>query len=221
VHSGADASQFQPQRDQEGENRCFTLTLDLTQRLRAFSKNRQTTVFVCMLTAFNMLLNSCTRYRHVPIGIPVSNRMLYEETELLGCFVNRVTYYEPVSPIDDIDMLLARCRKRMYSILDNQAVPYELLNNDIRAQGWNEKLYAPVCFNYLTAMPVPVNIDDVELHVSAIESSLARVDLMLSVNDEEILRFLFNYHKNIFSEEQIEILSEKYLELLTAMVRPR
>lgn len=221
VNSGVDASQFQPQMDQEGENRSFTLTLDLTQRLRNFSKNRQTTVFVCMLTAFNMLLNSCTRYRHVPIGVPVSNRMLYEETELLGCFVNRVTYYEPISPNDNIDVLLARCRKRMYAILDNQAVPYELLSNDIRARGWSEKLYVPVCFNYLTAMPASVNIDNIELHVSAIESSLARVDLMLSVNDEERLRILFNYHKNIFSAEQIEILSEKYIELLTAMVGPR
>ncbi|MEX3174912.1 amino acid adenylation domain-containing protein [Serratia quinivorans] len=220
VQAGADASLFHPQADQEGENRCCILSPVLTQKLRSFAKERQTTVFVCMLAAFNLLLNSDTRYRHVPIGIPVSSRMLYEETELLGCFVNRVTYYDKVFPNDDINTLLVRCRKKMYAILDNQTLPYDVLNNDIRAQGWSEKLYAPVCFNYLTAMPAAVPIDNIEFNVNYIESSLARVDLTLSVNDGDRLRVCFNYHKNVFNAEQINVLSKKYLSLLTTMIQP-
>ncbi|MEY4922115.1 MAG: hypothetical protein RLY17_832 [Pseudomonadota bacterium] len=218
LRMGADASRFQPLANQEGENQWCSVPMALTQKLRIFAKSNQTTVFVCMLTAFNFLLNRATRYQHVPIGIPVSNRMLYENTTLLGCFVNMVTYYDEIHAEDDIHILLGRCRNRMYGILDNQTLPYDILNQDIRAKGWNKKLYAPVCFNYLTAMPDPESVDNVEFQINSIENKLARVDLMLSVNDGKTMRLCFNYHKGIFSANDIKILSGKYLLLLLTMI---
>lgn len=219
VHNGADAALFALRDDQEGENLWCAVPEELTHSLRVFAKNHQTTVFVCMLTAFNLLLNTCTRYRHVPIGIPVSNRMLYEETALLGCFVNRVTYYDKIDPEDDIDTLLAHCRNRMYGILDNQTLPYDVLHSDIRTYGWDEILYAPVCFNYLAAMPAMVKIDEIEIQVNPIESSLAKVDLTLSVNEGDSLKICFNYHKKAFSAEEIKCLSDEYIMLITKMTQ--
>ncbi|MFI8415587.1 amino acid adenylation domain-containing protein [Serratia sp. NPDC078593] len=219
VQTGADGSQFQPQADQDGENYRCTVSVALTQSLRAFARHHQTTVFVSMLAAFNRLLNSATCYRHVPIGIPVSNRTLYEETDLLGCFVNRVTYYDPAIPDEPMNTAVARCHKRIYAILDNQMVPYDILNNDIRENGWSEKLYAPVCFNYLSAMPSPVKIGDTEIQVSPIEHHAARVDLTLSVHEGNNLQLYFNYHKNALTKTQVKILAEAYIELLSAMVQ--
>nr|WP_275938572.1 hypothetical protein [Pectobacterium brasiliense] len=50
----------------------------LTQAIKHYAQQHRTTPFVCMLTAFTQLLKT-TNYRHVPIGIPVSNRMLTEK----------------------------------------------------------------------------------------------------------------------------------------------
>ncbi|ENZ3708232.1 TPA: AMP-binding protein [Serratia marcescens] len=217
VHTGADASLFSPRDTLEGKNVWFTISKALTQSLMAFARSHQTTVFVCMLTAFNVLLNTFTRYRHVPIGIPVSNRMLYEETSLLGCFVNRVTYYDKYSPEDDIGSLLDRCRKRVYGLLENQTIPYDILNSDIRAHGWMDLLYAPVCFNYLSAMPSPVNCGGVDIDVKAVESDFAKVDMTLSIHEGECLNVCFNYHMAALKKDEVIRLSKEYIGIIERM----
>ncbi|MDE9495787.1 hypothetical protein KKJ09_19935 [Xenorhabdus bovienii] len=171
-----------------------------------------------MLTAFNKLLKCTLRYKNSAIGIPVSNRMLYEDISLLGCFVNMVTYYDVINPHDSFKTMLLRCQQRMNTILDNQMFPYNELINEVRAKGWNEKLRFPVCFNYLSSMPERIYLDSCEYQIGYIMNKQARFELTLSVNEGKSFSLCFNYAKNVFNIDEIKELSEKYHSLLSEMI---
>ncbi|WP_415843311.1 condensation domain-containing protein, partial [Xenorhabdus thuongxuanensis] len=198
----------------------FSISEKLTLALKRFAKKQQITIFVCMLTAFNKLLKFTNRYKNSSIGIPISNRMQYEDNLLLGCFINMVTYYDVINDHDNFKTMLLRCQHKMYSILDNQIFPYYELVNEMHSKGWNEKLRFPVCFNYLSSMPEKVELDNCEYKIDYIINQQARFDLTLSVNEGEGKSFLlcFNYLENEFNLNEIKELAEQYYSLLSEMI---
>ncbi|RLM20983.1 non-ribosomal peptide synthetase [Brenneria alni] len=221
LRAGADASAFPSMVDQEGENYWCILSEPLSLAIKRYAQKHRTTAFVCMLTAFNRLLNLTTRYHHIPIGIPVSNRMLYEHAATIGCFVNMVTYYDAPNLEDDFAVVLARSQQKIHAILDNQTMPYDELVNDLRAAGGVDRLRFPVSFNYLTAMPPAVRINSSEYRITDIANKQARLDLTLSVYDEDALALCFNYRKNAFSADDIATFSRHYHQLLTDIAQLR
>ncbi|MDQ5892745.1 MAG: hypothetical protein QG613_1616, partial [Pseudomonadota bacterium] len=184
-----------------------------------YAQQHRTTPFVCMLTAFTQLLKT-TNYRHVPIGIPVSNRMLTENATTIGCFVNMVAYYDDSPAQESFSTLLARSQNKIHAILDNQTLPYDVLMADVRAKGWSDKLRFPVSFNYLTAMPPAVQINETAYQITDIANHQARLDLTLSVYDDEALALCFNYQQAAFKAGEIATLSHQYHQILLDIVQP-
>ncbi|UYA58940.1 Polyketide synthase modules 8 [Pectobacterium sp. F1-1] len=217
--AGADATAFPLSESQEGENYWCILSDTLTQAIKHYAQQHRTTPFVCMLTAFNLLLKT-TNYCHVPIGIPVSNRMLAENATTIGCFVNMVTYYDDSPTQESFSTLLARGQNKIHAILDNQTLPYDVLMADVRARGGADKLRFPVSFNYLTAMPPAVQINETAYQIADIANHQARLDLTLSVYDDDALTLCFNYQLAAFKAEDIATLSHQYHQILMDIVQP-
>ncbi|WP_108649568.1 AMP-binding protein [Dongshaea marina] len=218
LRKGADASMFPERVDCIGGNYKIELPDELTQEIRSFSRKHNTTPFVFMLTVFNFLLNSETAYHNIPIGIPVSNRMLYENSSLVGCFVNMITYYDCINPSDDIVTLLEHSKKRVYSILDNQSLPYIDLVREARAKGIYSKLRFPICFNYLSEVTSGIDIDGCTFNYRHIDNNYARFDLMLSVAEGSSMSININYIKDCFSDTEVRILSDKYISILSGVI---
>ncbi|WP_257982517.1 amino acid adenylation domain-containing protein [Pectobacterium brasiliense] len=217
--AGADATAFPLSDSLDGENYWCILSDTLTQAIKHYAQQHRTTPFVCMLTAFTQLLKT-TNYRHVPIGIPVSNRMLTENATTIGCFVNMVAYYDDAPAQESFSTLLTRSQNKIHAILDNQTLPYDVLMADVRAKGWSDKLRFPVSFNYLTAMPPAVQINETAYQITDIANHQARLDLTLSVYDDEALALCFNYQQAAFNAEEIAALSHQYHQILMDVVQP-
>nr|WP_275938573.1 hypothetical protein [Pectobacterium brasiliense] len=99
-----------------------------------------------------------------------------------------VAYYDDAPAQESFSTLLARSQNKIHAILDNQTLPYDVLMADVRAKGWSDKLRFPVSFNYLTAMPPAVQINETAYQITDIANHQARLDLTLSVYDDEAWR---------------------------------
>nr|WED67967.1 hypothetical protein PJ912_17225 [Pectobacterium colocasium] len=91
---------------------------------------------------------------------------------------------------------------------------------DVRAKGWSDKLRFPVSFNYLTAMPPAVQVNETEYQIADIANHQARLDLTLSVYDDDALTLCFNYQQAAFNAEEITALSQQYHHILMDIVQP-
>lgn len=72
----------------KGTQKVFPIESGLNQQAREFSKKNRTTLFVTMLSVFQVLLYRYTMEKDLLIGLPYANRLSAEFHRTLGLFVN-------------------------------------------------------------------------------------------------------------------------------------
>ncbi|WJY13812.1 amino acid adenylation domain-containing protein [Pectobacteriaceae bacterium CE90] len=201
----------------EGRNYLITLSTDLSHQLRHFSRQRQVTPFITLLTLFNLLLQQHTDYQRRPIGIPISDRTSQDNADIMGCFVNMTSFFMPIDSGDTLKSLLERCKKQLFPLLEHQHLSYQDVVNALRNTADETLLHFSVGFNYLTALPEKENSNSCEFSVSEIYHQQARLDMTLLIQDADCFTLCFNYNPGIYPEENIKNLARKYCELLSEL----
>ncbi|MFN3016851.1 amino acid adenylation domain-containing protein [Vibrio coralliilyticus] len=212
---GADSSLYPKADYPSPQGYAVELSQPFSQAIKDFAHAHNTTAYVVLLMLFNLVLNHETRYHNITIGLPVSNRALCQNDGQLGCFVNMVTYHEQVDQVDSVVSLIEASSKAIYSLIENQSVSYLELADEMRSKGWLEKLRFPVTFNYLSAMPEVTEVQGCRMKVQHIAEQSARCDLTLTVDDGEQLTLNFDYESTAFTKQQITLLAEQYLALIS------
>lgn len=212
---GADSSLYPRADCPSPQGYAVELSQPFSQAIKDFAHAHNTTAYVVLLTLFNLVLNHETRYHNLTVGLPVSNRALCQHDGQLGCFVNMVTYHEQVDQVDSVVSLIEASSKAIYSLIENQSVSYLELADEMRSKGWLEKLRFPVTFNYLSAMPEAKEVQGCRMKVQHIAEQSARCDLTLTVDDGEQLTLNFDYETTAFTKQQVTLLAEQYLALIS------
>ena len=213
---GADASAFEMKTSPSGRGLSITLTDAFSQAIRHFAHQKNTTAYVVLLTLFNLALNRETPYKKTTIGLPVSKRALLQGNNQIGCFVNMMTYFEPVEDTSNITMQLEASSKKLYGMLENQTLPYQMLSTELRKKGWADRLHSPVIFNFLTNVISTVKIDQCEFNVTHIVEQFGRCDLILTVDDCPEFVLNFDYEHSAFTKEEMSRFVQCYLQLISS-----
>ncbi len=100
---------------------------EFVERLRAFSRSRQVSVFMTLTTAFELLLSRLADEDDIAVGVSVSGRTRPEFERLIGCFVNAVVLRTNVSGNPTFGELLNRVREASLHAYAHQDVPLALL----------------------------------------------------------------------------------------------
>ncbi|WP_313715262.1 non-ribosomal peptide synthetase [Atlantibacter hermannii] len=198
----------------EGKNLLVTLTNEQSEQLRRFSHYHNVTPFITFLAVFRLALQN-TAYCYQPIGIPTTDRVSQEYAGALGCFVNMISFFIDTIDEEPFKHFLARCKKHLFGMLENQFLSYQDLVQALRNSPDEPLLYFAVGFNYLTTLPKKLLVNNCELSASEIYSHYSKLDLTLLIQDDEYFTLCFNYNPNVLSEDNITKLSEKYLALLS------
>ncbi|MBE7527126.1 MAG: hypothetical protein HS120_06000 [Burkholderiales bacterium] len=72
----------------QGADYRFTISKNITAQLNALSQQQGVTLFMTLLTAFNILLSRYSNQHDICVGTPVANRNRIEIEGLIGFFVN-------------------------------------------------------------------------------------------------------------------------------------
>ncbi|KMQ58349.1 hypothetical protein ACM46_22750, partial [Chryseobacterium angstadtii] len=115
----------------------FTLKTDiskaLTQKLDAFSKLNQGTLYVGVLSVINILLNKYTSERDITLGTFTSGRNHPDVNEMLGLFVNTIALNNVINPEEDTFSEVFRKTKESFTqAFSHQDYPFEMLVEDLQ-----------------------------------------------------------------------------------------
>ena len=105
----------------------FHLGPDTLDALRLFAKEEQTTPFVVMLSAFQVLLSRLSGQRDLVVGTPVSGRTAPGADQLVGNFANTVALRAAITMDQSFRALVRDSRKRVLEAFDHCELPFELL----------------------------------------------------------------------------------------------
>ncbi|MBE1162009.1 non-ribosomal peptide synthase/polyketide synthase [Dyella acidiphila] len=198
----------------------FAVPAVLVSRLHALGSSTQSTLFMVLCAAFNVLLARYADQTDICIGTPIANRHRGDIEELIGFFVNTLVLRTEVDLGGDFHTLLQQVRQHTLDAYAHQDVPFEQLVEVLQPE--RNTSYTPLFQVMLALHNTP--LDELALPglaMSAVESETvtAKFDLSLSLlESRDGLQGHFEYSTDLFDAGTIERMRDHFARLLQAIV---
>jgi amino acid adenylation domain-containing protein len=194
----------------------LVLSAELTERLHAFSRTNDATLFMTMLSAFMLLLSRYSGLKDVVVGSPSANRGRAELSELIGFFVNnlvlRAEVEEGISFLD----LLKRVRESTLGAYENQDVPFDLLVRELDTERNADRTPLFQTMFILQNFPLEeLKLPGLTVSPLEIDASTARFDLTAEIYPyRKELYVYFDYRSDLYEEATIAALQRSFQHVL-------
>ena len=203
-----------------GEMRQRSLPPALLPALQKLAQANGATLFMTLLTAFQVLLHRYSQQRDILVGTPIANRSHPETQHLLGLFLNTLVLRAQVDGPLTFTQLLAQTRQQMLDGFAHQELPIEQVVQAIQPQ--RDPALTPlfqVMFVYQQAQPVLDNWPGISLEKIMVDGGVAKFDLTLFVTETaDRLAAALEYRTALFEAATIDRMLAHFTELLTAIV---
>ncbi|HRV96584.1 MAG TPA: condensation domain-containing protein, partial [Anaerolineae bacterium] len=195
------------------------LSMDLTQALERLSVKENASLFMTMLTAFNILLYRYTGQDDIVVGTPMINRRYVETENLIGYFLNNLALRTQISHTHSFTELLTSVRQTTLEAYSHQELPFEKLVQELQPQ--RDLSYTPifqVFFNMFTAVndkKLAFADLDVKPYIRHEDEVGSKFDITMYVRkyDDDVHLNLV-YKTSLFRRERMEAMLAQYIQLL-------
>ena len=203
-----------------GKRATFIIPHQLTQQLKALSKQENVTTFMLLLAAWKAFLYRYTQQTDILIGTPFANRDRTETENLIGCFINTLVLRTNLDSEPSFLELLRRVKSTTLAAYQHQDLSFEELVKELEIK--RTPVINPlfqVMFVYQEAPLLNFNLPDLAITPLPIDNGIAKFDLTLYIEDnkEELIGFL-EYNSDLFTEETITRMLANFQTLLTGII---
>lgn len=192
----------------------------LTDSLMVLSGRENSTLFMVLLAAFQVLLSRYTACDDVAVGSALAGRNRVETEELIGIFINILVLRTDLSRNPTFRELLGRVREACRGTYSHQDLPYEKLVQELRPEHELRSLSPfQVMFNLENLREEKIEILGLRIEEFEFDVPLAVCDLTLEiVQKDRQLKCSFTYSTDLFDRGTIERMAGHYRTLLQAIV---
>jgi acyl carrier protein len=193
-----------------GARHSFSFSESLTQSLKALSRQEGSTLFMTLLSAYQILLHHETGQSDITVGTDVANRNRFEVEPLIGFFINQLALRASVAPAASYKEMLGHVRDVTLGAYAHQDLPFDRLVDGLKVERTTR--YSPlfqVKLVFQNAPLPPLQLPGLSVSSMGINSGMSRFDLQLTLWEETgILRGWFEYNSDLFDAATIEHLGE-------------
>ncbi|CAA9364638.1 MAG: Polyketide synthase modules and related proteins, partial [uncultured Gemmatimonadetes bacterium] len=123
-----------PVQTYRGASVPVKLSLELQERLQALGRSEGATLYMTLLSAFQVLLGKYAGSDDVVVGSPIAGRTRGEVEELIGFFVNTLVLRSDLSGDPSFRQVLGRVREGTLGAYEHQEVPFERLVAELQPE---------------------------------------------------------------------------------------
>ncbi|WP_323135334.1 non-ribosomal peptide synthase/polyketide synthase [Dyella silvatica] len=207
-------------QSQRGATHHYVLPAELSVKLQALSRKTQTTLFMTLCTAFNVLLARYSGQSDICIGTPIANRNRAEIEGMIGFFVNTLVLRTQVDLHLGFTTLLKQVRANTLDAYTHQDVQFEQLVEALQPE--RDTSYSPLFQVMLVLQNAPMTklaLPGLQLELVPSESTTAKFDLSLALTEgKDGLHGDFEYSTDLFELSTIERMAGHFTNLLQAIV---
>jgi amino acid adenylation domain-containing protein len=209
-----------PLHSQEGAIKHFTLTPEVSQKLKSLSQENGCTLFMCLLGAFSTLLYRYTGQADLVIGSPIINRNRPEIESLIGYFLNTLVFRTLFHENPSFHQLLNQVKQTCIEAYSHQDAPFESLVEALNVP--RDLSYSPI-FQVMFAMEnypkQTLEFPDLKVSELDFERGTSKVDLILFIDEnEDQLTGALEYNTDLFTSHTIERMIANFQVLLEGIV---
>jgi amino acid adenylation domain-containing protein len=181
------------------------LPLELLERLQALGRSEGATLYMVMLSAFQVLLAKYAGSEDVVVGSPIAGRTRKEIEELIGFFVNTLVLRTDLSGDPGFREALRRAREVTLGAYENQEVPFEKLVAELQPErSLSHSPLFQVLFSLQDREQPAGGLAGLHAGGVAAELGITKFDLELEfVVHPRGMRGVLNYSTDIFERDTI------------------
>ncbi|MCX7708612.1 MAG: amino acid adenylation domain-containing protein [Clostridia bacterium] len=200
-----------------GAKLAFSTGTELTGKLNDLAAKTQTTPYMILLAAYNVLLSKYSGQEDIVVGSPVAGRSHADLDHIVGMFVNTLAVRNFPEPKKSFLEFLNEVRLNSIQAFENQDYQFEELVEKLNIKrdiGRNPVF--DTMFVYQNYSIPEVENQDIKISTEELESNISKFDLTLQARMAEgKLDFCFEYCTKLFKTETIKRVSEHLIQLLT------
>ncbi|MFC5743592.1 non-ribosomal peptide synthetase [Dyella tabacisoli] len=208
-----------PQASHAGATVPFAIPAALVTQLQSLGRGTQSTLFMALSAAFNVLLARYSGQSDICIGTPIANRNRADIEGLIGFFVNTLVLRTQVDLQRGFTELLGQVRQHTLEAYAHQDVPFEQLVEALQTE--RHTSYTPLFQVMLVLQNMPTDeqlLPGLSLSLKESESVTSKFDLTLTLaKGRDGLEGCFEYSTELFDARTIERMAGHFSRLLQAI----
>lgn len=206
----------------EGNTVEFSLDINETASLKSLADEEGATMFMVMLSLYNILLSKLSNQEDIVVGTSVAGRHQHADLEeMVGMFVSALPMRNYPKGELSFREFLASVKSRVLDGLENQDYPYEKLIDAINVErdlGRNPLF--DVLFDFHNFKETELKIPNLELAPFDFDRGSSRFDLILTaVERDEIILLRMGYSSALFREESVIKFVSYFKNVVAAIVK--
>jgi amino acid adenylation domain-containing protein len=201
-----------------GRRYPITIPAVLANDLAALCRRESVTLFMTLLSAYQVVLSRYSAQHDISIGAPIAGRDRLEVEGLIGFFVNTLVMRTKLDPAWTIRQLLQQVRETALQAHMHRDVPFERLVEELKPERHLNK--SPLFQAMLMLQPArqPIEWTGLEPRVLTTDSGTAKFDLLLSlIHDRNQISGALEYNADLFDEATITRVAQSFETILQAM----
>ncbi|GCE07390.1 non-ribosomal peptide synthetase [Dictyobacter aurantiacus] len=210
----------QPGPSSEGVKRTILLPASLKERLRAIGQRNQATLFMVLLTGFQILLTRYSGQEEIVIGTSVAGRSRRELEDLIGFFINMLVLRTELPASLTFNEALQRVRAECLRAYAHQDLPFERLVQELHPERDPGRMpLFQVLFQSVESVgDGGGSFPGLDLEPFALQTGTSKFDLLVSVREPgDEISIEFEYNTALFNVGTIERMLNHYQTLLVRL----
>jgi amino acid adenylation domain-containing protein len=213
----------------EGERIRFVIGSELALPLKKLVKETETTMFMVLLAAYNILLSRYGGGREIVVGSPITGRRHADLQGIIGMFVNMLSLKNYPLGSKTFPRFLEEVKQNALDAYENQDYQFEELIADLNLKGVvNRNPLFDVVFSMgivETGERPPGDfkgLRDLKLGFYGFEKKVTPFDLLMGARDmDNRITMFLEYSSRLFKRETVEQMISHYIEILKQLVENR
>ncbi|WP_440110455.1 amino acid adenylation domain-containing protein [Paenibacillus sp. QZ-Y1] len=211
------------QRTMQGKRMHFTLAPSLTKQLHQLAETSEVTMYMVMLSLWNILLARQTGQEDIVIGTPVAGRSHEEWKDTTGMFVNMIAMRNLLVPEQPYAEFLQKLKGRTMEAFAHQDYPFDEL---VRVLGNRRELNRnpvfDVCFDYQNMEQHELEFGELKFSAWPIDTGTSTYDLLLTCQENKgnyVIEGYIEFATDLFLPDSVERMVSQLIELAEQIVR--
>ncbi|AVH66609.1 non-ribosomal peptide synthetase [Nostoc sp. 'Peltigera membranacea cyanobiont' N6] len=209
------------QQSYQGGREEYRLSKELTQKLKILSQKHGVSLFMTLLTAFNILLSRYSRQEDLCVGSAIANRTHSYTESLIGFFVNILVLRSKIKPEQAFNELLQQTRQTCLDAYAHQDIPFEYLVEQLqpeRSLSHNPLFQVMIVLQNTEGAGTNVSLPGLDIKWLDQSYPYAKFDLTLDLCErDEQLHCMWEYATDLFEAETIQRMAGHFEVLLGAI----